>query len=378
MHNETISELESYTDYVEFERLCSDILTGLGYRGLDPQGVEGRDAGKDAVLRINEEEQIVFHFSTREDWENKLYDDLEKVEERDITCSHFVFASNRQISPGKKDELRNDIPPNYDWNFDIFDAERLRVELDNHRQDLRRRYLGIPKSHDSHIDEIIDELVNDRANEVLSYVPAENYFKRVLILAIPIEHNPTRMGLFDEQYNFEGEREELRNQLSIGLPVPESEVRSIAKTDQFSAYYEQDRNPGTSLEQAFRPYAPNEPIHHESNLYNSGVLELLYEIPNNTVEENDIRDIIDSFFRMCCSVLRAKIGSGDNIYVAFFLLNADSMYIEKNGIKYGGEDRFFQETEEESFQEICSEGFQNDFKERVVNRIDLFFNEKQV
>ncbi|WP_406569401.1 restriction endonuclease, partial [Burkholderia cenocepacia] len=42
--------LECISDYRDFERLSSAILTGLGYLEIDPLGGTG-DEGRDAVIR---------------------------------------------------------------------------------------------------------------------------------------------------------------------------------------------------------------------------------------------------------------------------------------------------------------------------------------
>lgn len=144
LENETIRKLTEYSDIVEFERLCSDLLARLGYQGIEPQGIGRKDGGKDAVLTHDEKTKVVFHYSMRKDWKKKINEDLETVKQNKIPCDKFVFVSNRFISPGDKDKLKEEVQKDYGWELDIFDNERLRVELDANSKDLREKYLGIP------------------------------------------------------------------------------------------------------------------------------------------------------------------------------------------------------------------------------------------
>jgi len=163
MYNETITKLEQFTDIVEFERLCCDILSGLKYKGIEPQSTGRKDGGKDALL-INEENKVVFHFSMREDWEKKMFEDLDTVKAMNKAFTNFVFVTNRATGGIKKDNLKQRVKTEYVMNLDIFDQERIRVELDNNRKDLREKYLKISKdsSIDTKIHEIYDEVKNGK------------------------------------------------------------------------------------------------------------------------------------------------------------------------------------------------------------------------
>ena len=58
LESETIRKLTEYSDIVEFERLCSDLLAKLGYQGIEPQGIGRKDGGKDALLTHNENQTL--------------------------------------------------------------------------------------------------------------------------------------------------------------------------------------------------------------------------------------------------------------------------------------------------------------------------------
>ena len=159
MYNETVTKLEQYTDIVEFERLCADILSGIGYRGIEPQSTGRRDGGKDALLE-NEKEKIVFHFSMRKDWKKKLFEDLDKVKSKNKGYNVFVFVTNRATTGMEKDSLKERVKNEYGMTLKIYDQEVLRVELDTNRKDIREKYLGIP----------IDEQVSKKINEIYEEV----------------------------------------------------------------------------------------------------------------------------------------------------------------------------------------------------------------
>ncbi len=153
----TVAKLEAFSDIVEFERLCSDLLSTFPkYRFLEPQSVGRKDGGKDAVLCFYDGQDIVFHFSMRKDWERKLNEDGQKVKELDRDYNEFVFVTNRLISGIKKDNVKLTFESEYLMKLEIFDQERLRVELDNNRKDLRMKYLSIPESDDT--SKKIDEM----------------------------------------------------------------------------------------------------------------------------------------------------------------------------------------------------------------------------
>jgi len=109
MYHETILALEHYTDAVEFERLASDILSRLGYRTIEPQGKGTKDGGKDALLSINDDDEIVFHYSIREKWDKKLQEDLTTVQKNKKKYTEFVFVTNRHVTPGDKDKLKAEV-----------------------------------------------------------------------------------------------------------------------------------------------------------------------------------------------------------------------------------------------------------------------------
>lgn len=88
--------LELVSDYRDFERLCSALLSGTGYPGIDPLGGTG-DEGRDAIVRIDEAgRRISFAYTVRSDWRVKLGADCKRVHEKGH--SPDVFARGRPTS----------------------------------------------------------------------------------------------------------------------------------------------------------------------------------------------------------------------------------------------------------------------------------------
>jgi len=134
MHNEIIEKLVNFSDPIEWERLCCDILSRIGYRGIEPQSVGGKDGGKDAIIWNDSLGRIAAHMSLRKDWKRKLYEDLEKTREKQY--DKIIFCSSQLIQGITKDKLKEEVKTNFKVDFDIFDQERFRVEIENNRPDL--------------------------------------------------------------------------------------------------------------------------------------------------------------------------------------------------------------------------------------------------
>lgn len=375
MHNRTVAELEDYTDFPEFERLCADLLTGVGYRGIDPQGIQGKDGGKDA-LHISDEDYTVFHFSTREDWESKLYEDLDKVKSNKIQCTKFVFVSNREISGPTKDRLKESVRNDYGWKLEIFDVERLRVVLDTHRQELRKKYLGIPISYSSHVKETIESFADDRGNDTVRHMGVGSPYQRVLILSIPNSRDDYRMGLFDQQFNFVGDQAELDEILSNGVPSDSSVIDSRIRSDHYSNrhQYQPQQNSGGIM--PVGSMFQREPIIHECNIYDSGVLEGMYDVTDVDLTRNRTQYFLSLFFKVLQPIYEGTLEEDDHLTIAFQLLNAHRMQFEKNeGVVFSGESWLFRETEQDRFSVIQTNGFQERYCERTLNKVEHFFNE---
>jgi hypothetical protein len=135
--------LERVTDYRDFERLCSALMAGGGYPCLDPLGGTG-DEGRDAIIRSDEQgRKVAFAYTVRNDWETKLKSDCKRVHEMGHAPHVFVFVCNEPLSASQKDEAHAYLQNTYGWTLDLFDMERLRVQLVSPQRHLIAQHPGI-------------------------------------------------------------------------------------------------------------------------------------------------------------------------------------------------------------------------------------------
>lgn len=121
--------LERLSDYRDFERLCSVLLAGLGYPQLDPLGGTG-DKGRDAVIRSDDAgRSIVFAYTVREDWRVKLKGDCNRINDVGHSLDVLVFVCTEALSASDKDWAIAMVKETFGWELDLFDLERLRMQL---------------------------------------------------------------------------------------------------------------------------------------------------------------------------------------------------------------------------------------------------------
>jgi hypothetical protein len=135
--------LERLTDYREFERLCSALLVGAGYSGIDPLGGTG-DEGRDAIVRDDGAgRMIAFAYTVRTDWRTKLAHDCKRVHEKGHAPDAFVFVCTETLSASEKDSAVAFVLQTYGWKLDLFDLERLRVQIVGLQQHLIAQHPSI-------------------------------------------------------------------------------------------------------------------------------------------------------------------------------------------------------------------------------------------
>lgn len=135
--------LERVSDYREFERLCSAILAGAGYASIDPLGGTG-DEGRDAIVRSDEQGQkICFAYTVRSDWRTKLASDSKRIHDMGHAPNILVFVCTEVLSASDKDLAQKLISDKYGWVLDLYDLERLRVQLVGSQRHLIAQHPGI-------------------------------------------------------------------------------------------------------------------------------------------------------------------------------------------------------------------------------------------
>lgn len=122
--------LQQVTDYLQFERLCHDILALDGYRNIEPIGGSG-DKGRDAIHvdKVSDGKTTVFAYSVREDWLKKLREDAEKIVKHKHACDQWVFLSTAKIGANERDDAIKYVKDKYKWDVDLYGIERFRTLL---------------------------------------------------------------------------------------------------------------------------------------------------------------------------------------------------------------------------------------------------------
>lgn len=166
--------LEQLSDYRQFERLCSALLAGAGYSTIDPLGGTG-DEGRDAIIRSDSAGRtICFAYTVRADWRVKLRNDCKRVREAGHKPDVFVFACTGAIAAVDKDAAVKTVKDDFGWTLDLFDLERLRVQLSGRQRHLLAQHPSIfvppffpqrggESIADSHDTILIDHVASDHA-----------------------------------------------------------------------------------------------------------------------------------------------------------------------------------------------------------------------
>jgi len=159
--------LERVSSYRDFERLCSALLAGTDYPGIDPLGGTG-DGGRDAIIRSDGSGQtIVFAYTVRGDWKVKLKHDCSRVRELKHNPDVFVFVCTEALNAADKDAAYELLAQDFGWKLDLYDLERLRVLLAGPQRHLVAQHPSIftppffPQAGGESLSESRDTLVID-------------------------------------------------------------------------------------------------------------------------------------------------------------------------------------------------------------------------
>lgn len=139
--NVTVYCLEKITDYLQFERLCHDLMAWEGYKDIEPLGGFS-DKGRDAI-HIDNSKSTIFAYSVREDWKVKLIEDASKVRDHGHTCDELVFIFTAEFSASARDQAVKEIKENYGWDLKLYGVERLRILLETTHPEVRKNHQQI-------------------------------------------------------------------------------------------------------------------------------------------------------------------------------------------------------------------------------------------
>ena len=125
-----------------FEKLAADILSERGYEVSPTEGT-GADGGRDAALRRGDETGVA-HFTTRNDWKQKLRTDAQKTIDRNLDRDFVVFVVNQLPEPPRVvDEVRDRLQEEFGFPVTILTRADLRTQLTTRDPYLAEEHLGI-------------------------------------------------------------------------------------------------------------------------------------------------------------------------------------------------------------------------------------------
>ena len=136
--------LEHLTDPSEFERLCSDVMSQSGHPAIEPLGGV-HDRGRDAlhVSRSDPEDVTILAYSIRADWQKKLREDCERIQEERHTCRRLVFVCTATITSTQRDRATESTRDRFGWDLELYGLERLRVLLAGNLRHLLAQHQSI-------------------------------------------------------------------------------------------------------------------------------------------------------------------------------------------------------------------------------------------
>ncbi|MBN1373220.1 MAG: toll/interleukin-1 receptor domain-containing protein [Anaerolineaceae bacterium] len=137
--NPIIYCLENLTDYLEFERLATDLMVFQGYPGIEPLGGFS-DKGRDALYVSVNGKTTIFAYSVRENWRVKLSEDATKIHKHGHSCEELVFVTTSNFSASERDEAITSIRAQFGWELRLYGLERLRVMLETEHPEVISRH----------------------------------------------------------------------------------------------------------------------------------------------------------------------------------------------------------------------------------------------
>ena len=136
-------QLQVATDYQGFESLCHDLMIRRGYHDIEPLG-GFKDKGRDALHVCKETGKVtIFAYSVREDWENKLEEDLKKIRQHGHACDSIVFVTNQEPTTSQRDSWIDKAKSTYRWDLEFYDLERIGTLIDGLYSELKRLHPNI-------------------------------------------------------------------------------------------------------------------------------------------------------------------------------------------------------------------------------------------
>jgi len=135
--------LDYLTDFVEFEKIASEIMRDEGYTNIKPLGGVA-DKGRDAVcesFHISGGKSItVFQYTLEENMPGKINDTIKKLNDHNIEFNELVLVMPHQITTQRQDQMKRDVRREYGINLNIFERKTLVNRLANYENGIFHRH----------------------------------------------------------------------------------------------------------------------------------------------------------------------------------------------------------------------------------------------
>jgi len=142
MYSQTVAILEKFDNRHEFERMCADILVGMGYKDvvlMAPRG--GSDGGKDIIFTTESGGKGLACVTLRDDIEKKFFEDFSKRQAGEF--EKYFFFCTAYLTAQQKLKFAQHVVNTLQAELVIQDIEALRSVLDSVLPSVREQYLGI-------------------------------------------------------------------------------------------------------------------------------------------------------------------------------------------------------------------------------------------
>jgi hypothetical protein len=130
-----------------FEELCYALWFDEGYTNIQPYGGY-RDGGRDALSSdATGEELVIFQFKRwtidqpLSRFKSSVEEEVKKVTK--FNPRRYILNTTLEPLAARSDWVTHKLQPDYPFRIEYHDRSWLDLRLNNHRQDLRRRYFGV-------------------------------------------------------------------------------------------------------------------------------------------------------------------------------------------------------------------------------------------
>jgi hypothetical protein len=143
----THQALDKFDNTHDFERMCADILNGLGYREVIPVApAGGGDGGKDITYKTSNGQSGLACVTLRKDIDKKFKEDFHRRQKGDY--QEYILFTTRSLSAGQKLAYTKYCANELEASFLPQDIESIRSLLDSALKSTRKQYLHIEDDDD--------------------------------------------------------------------------------------------------------------------------------------------------------------------------------------------------------------------------------------